>query len=80
MRNQDNPHIIFFLNLLEQLHNLGLHRHIQGRRGLVRKQQLRIAAQRNGYHDPLAHTARQLKGIGAVHAFRMGNSHIAKQG
>ena len=51
------------LQPLEQAQHLGLDGDVQGRGGLVGDQQLRIAGQGHGNHDPLLHTAGELMGI-----------------
>ena len=63
MGDVQNRHGAFFLERLKQLQNLGLHRHIQGRGGLVGDDQGRIACQGHGNHHPLALPAAELMGI-----------------
>src|SRR5688500_10389851 len=46
--------------ILHQLQYLGLNRHVQGSGRLVGDDQLGVAAQRHGDHDPLEHTAAEL--------------------
>ena len=48
------------LELLQQLQDLGLDRHVERRRRLVGDQQARIAGQRHRDHRPLAHAAGEL--------------------
>jgi hypothetical protein len=48
---------------LDQLQDLGLHGHVEGRRGLVGDQELRAGDERHRDHHPLAHAARELVGI-----------------
>ena len=45
---------------LDQLQDLRLDRHVQGGRGFVRQDELRVARQRYGDHDALAHPAGEL--------------------
>ena len=49
--------------LVEELEDLGLDRHVEGGRRLVGDEQLGLAGERHGDHDPLAHAARELVGV-----------------
>ena len=51
------------LELLEQVHDLGLDAHIQGAGRLVEDEQGRVVGERHGDHHPLAHATRQLVGV-----------------
>ena len=48
------------LHLEHQIQNLGLDGHVEGRRGLIRDQQVRRQRERYRNHDPLALAARKL--------------------
>ena len=48
------------LDRLDELEDLALDGHVEGRRGLVGDDQLGVAAERHRDHDPLPHAARQL--------------------
>ena len=65
--------------LLQQLQDLSLHRHIEGRRRLVGDEQRGIAGERHGDEAALAHAARELMGV-AVHRHRgIGNPDLAQE-
>ena len=66
MGDQQHRHAELGLELLQQIEDLGLDRDIQRRRGLVRHQEARPAAEGHGDHRPLAHAAAEIEGIGAV--------------
>ena len=78
VRDEDHAHVHFLLQLPDQLQDLGLDGHVQRGGGLVGDQQLRLAGQRHGDHDALAHAAGQLvriavqdgTGLGDAHAFQ----------
>ena len=46
--------------LIDEIEDLHLRRHVQSRRGLVRDQDARLAHESHGDHDALTHTAREL--------------------
>ena len=48
------------LQPVEQVQDLGLHRHVERRRGLVGDQQVRVQRERHGDHRSLAHAAGEL--------------------
>ncbi len=50
----------------EELQDLGLDHHVEGRRRLVADDDRRVAGEGHRDHRPLAHAARQLVGIGAA--------------
>ncbi len=68
MGDQDQAHAGFVLQLLQQTHDLGLHRHVQGSGRFIGDQDHRIERDRHGDHDALAHAAGELMGIG-THSF-----------
>ena len=49
---------------LEELEDLRLDRHVEGRRRLVGDQQLRLQRERHRDHHALAHAARELMRVG----------------
>ena len=62
----------------DQIKNLGLGGHIQGRGGLIRNDQLRRKHECHGNHNPLLHPAGKLKRI-CVHPLRgIGNAHFGQ--
>ena len=52
------------LEILDELQDLGLDGHVEGRRRLVGDEQVRAVDERHGDHHALAHAARQLVRIG----------------
>ena len=62
---------------LQQLEDLGLRRDVERRRRLVGEEQLRVAGQRRGEGDPLAHPARQLERIAIDHR-RIVDAHLGQ--
>ena len=58
-----------------ELEHLRLDRHIQGCRGLVSDEELGVAAQGHGDHDPLAHAAAELVRVVVDAGGSIGNSH-----
>ena len=76
--DEDYRHARFLLKLADDLQNLGLNGHVQGRGRLVGDEDVRLAGQRHGDHDPLAHAARYLVGVFAETLFRIRNAHPAQ--
>ena len=74
MRHHNNRHAQLFLEVLHQLENLRLNRHIKRRGWLVRDQNIRLARQRHRNHDALPHTAGQLVRVLLDTAFRLVDS------
>ena len=64
MAHKDKGHALL-PQFVQQLHDLGLYRHIQGRCGLVAQQQPGLWGQRPGNGSPLALAAADLMGITA---------------
>ena len=60
MGDHDNGHAQLVAQVVHQLQDLRLDRHVQRGGRLVSDQQLRLTGQCNGDHDALAHTAGQL--------------------
>ena len=56
---REHSHASVVAQAAQQVKDLRLDGHVQGRGGLVGDQQLRVAGQRHGDHDALAHAARQ---------------------
>ena len=79
MGHQHHGGVALLYDILHQIKNLRLRRHIQRRSGLIRNQQLRITGQRHGNDDPLPHAAGKLMRIGIQPAFRIGNPYFLKQ-
>ena len=68
MGDHNNRRVELILQLIEQRHDLRLHRHIQRRGRFIRNQQLRLAQQRHRNHNALAHPAGELMRI-HIHPF-----------
>ena len=67
------------LQLLEQVKDLALDGDIERGRRFVGDQQLRVAGERHGDHDALAHAAGKLVRIGAQRACGRRNAHEVEQ-
>jgi len=66
------------LSFLEQVENLRLNGHVQGRGRLVRNDQLRVAGQGHGNHHALTHAAGELMRIIVQPPFRGRDTHLAQ--
>ena len=62
-----------------EVHDLSLDGHVQSGRGLVGDEDLRIAGQRHGDHDALAHPAAQVVGVVRHPSLGRGDSHELQQ-
>ena len=71
MGDEKHGVLLGFVDFTQQLYDLVLYGHVQGRGGLVRHDQLRLQNHRHGDHHPLAHAARELVGIACVHFLRL---------
>ena len=60
--DQDEAHVVPRAKLHEQLHDLSLHRHVQGGRGLVGDQDPWLVRDRHGDQHALRHAAGELVG------------------
>ena len=78
--DEEHGQALLFAQLVEELDDLGLDRHVEGGGRLVGDEQARLAAQRHGDHDPLAHAARELVGVGAEPLGGVGDVHALQQG
>src|SRR3954453_14742938 len=67
--DEDQPHPGVPLQVLKQVHDLGLHGDVERRRRLVGGQDARVERQRPGDHDALAHAAGELVRV-VVHPLR----------
>ena len=63
----------------QQAEDLGLHRDVEGGRGLVGDQQLRLTGQRQRDADPLCHTAGQLVRVALQHPLGVDDADLAEQ-
>ena len=58
--DEDDAHLVFVAQLVDEVEDLHLRRHVQGRRGLVRDEDARLAHEGHGDHDALTHAAGEL--------------------
>lgn len=65
--DQDHGHAELLLQVRHQLQNLCLDGDVERGRGFVSNEDLGVARQRHGNHDPLLHATTQLMGI-VIHA------------
>ena len=79
MGDEQHRHAEFLLDVLDQIQDLCLDRHVESRRRFVRDQEGGAAGQRHGDHDTLAHTAGQVVGILAQLAFCIRDSDALQQ-
>ena len=77
--DQQHGHVVFALQFAQKTQDLSLHGHIEGGGGLVGDQQLGLAGQRHGDHDPLALPAGELVGIGLHALGRRGDTDPVQQ-
>src|SRR5947209_2910734 len=61
--DEEQRHLVHPAEILQDLEDLGLHDHVEGGRGLVRDQELRVHHERHRNHDPLTHPPAELVGI-----------------
>ena len=79
MGDHDDSHAELFLQILHQLQDLRLYRHIESRRRLIRDEKLRLTGQGDGDHDPLAHPPGKLMGILPKALLRLIDPHELQQ-
>ena len=79
VRDQKHGHAGLVAQAAQQVKDLRLDGHVQGRGGLVGDQQLGVAGQRHGDHDALAHAARHLVRVVVDALFGRGDAHLAQQ-
>jgi hypothetical protein len=72
--DEDDRHAHLALEVLHQLEDLRLDRHVERGRGLVRDEKGRAAGQRHGDHRPLAHAPRHLVGVVRRALLRLGDA------
>ena len=58
VRDEDDAHLVLVAQLVDEVEDLHLRRHVQGRRGLIGDEDTRLAHEGHGDHDALAHTTR----------------------
>ncbi len=76
--DEDDRGAGLLLELLEQVHDLGLHGDVQRRRRLVGDQQRGVADQRHGDHRALAHTAGELVRIVVHPQIGLRDAHLGQ--
>ena len=78
MGDQHDRRPELLLQIRQQIQDLRLHRHVQGRRRLVRDQQVRVVDERHRDHRPLPHPTRELMRILIEPPRRLRNTHPAQ--
>ncbi|MNN79906.1 hypothetical protein D3C81_1965910 [compost metagenome] len=63
MGNEDNRGVDFLLNILHQIQDLRLNRHVERSRRLISDQKLRIGCKCHSDNDTLAHPSAELMRI-----------------
>ena len=79
VRDQHDRHAQFLLQVAQQQQDLRLDGDVERGRGLVGDQDLRAAGERDGNHDPLAHSAGQLVRILVESLLRIADADPFKQ-
>ena len=77
--DEEHRHVLLFLQLLDQVKDLALDRHVEGRRRLVGDQELRLGGERHGDHHALTHAAGELMGIFVETGAGVGDAHLLEQ-
>ena len=75
--HEDHSHVALLLELPQQGYDLRLDGDIQRRRRLVCNEELGITRKCDRDHHTLAHTARQLMGVGIDPRFRIRDSNLS---
>ena len=78
--DHDHRHAVAGLEILDELQDLGLNRHVQRRRRFVGDEQIGAVGKRHGDHHALALAAGQLVRIGPEPRLRFGDLHLLQQG
>ena len=79
MGDQQDAHLVFSLNVHEQVQDLALNGDIKGGGRLIGNQQLWPAGQGHGNHDPLPLAAGELMRVGVHPVFRFPDAAAAEQ-
>ncbi len=77
VRDEQHPHAVARLQLLDQLQDLRLRGHVERGGRLVGDEQRGLQHQRHGDDDPLALAARELVRVGGDDALGVGQRHLA---
>src|SRR5688572_14469817 len=75
MCDEDQRHSRLLAKVAKEVEDLGLDRDIEGRRGLVREQELRLSGEGTRYRDALRHAPRELVRILLRDHVRLGQPH-----
>ena len=75
VRDDDERHLQFLLEILDQLQHLRLNRYVDGCRRLVGDQQPGATGEGHGNHGALAHTSTQIERIGVNELGRLRHTH-----
>ena len=79
MGDEDNTRTGLFLELLDELDDLGLDGHVQSGGGLIGNDELGVAGQGDGDDHTLTHTAGQLMRVLLESFLRRGNAYLGEQ-
>ena len=79
VRDEQDRGARLLFQVVHQLQDLRLNRHVQRGGRLVGDQQLRLAGQRHRDHHALAHAAGKLEGVLLGHALRVRDLHVGEQ-
>ncbi len=79
VRDEEKRRAVTRLHLRDQAENLLLHRHVEGRRRLVRHDELRLGREGGRDQDALAHAAGELVRIAGQHALRIADMHLGEK-
>ena len=79
VRDQDDRGVELVLELVDQLDDLRLDRHVERRRRLVGDQQIRLIGQGHGDHHALALASGELMRVGPQTALGLGQADQAQQ-
>ena len=77
--NQQERHVAFGPETVEQFQDLSLHRHVEGRGWFVGHQEVGLAGEGDGDHDPLAESAGELVRVGPIPGNRIGDADLVEQ-
>ncbi len=79
MGDQDDGRFELVLQPVDEVQDLGLNGHVQGSRGLVGNQEVRVQRKGHGDHGPLAHSAAELMRILPGPLLRPGDPNQLKE-
>ncbi len=79
VRDEEHRHFVLFLELREELEDLLLNGHVEGRRRLVGDEELGAATDRHGDHDPLLLAARHLVRVRVDLLRRIRNADLVQE-